>query len=286
MDTIRDGWKEILAENPDDAEARRQHHEIETEIVSKRTRKGLADRFDAKVDFIQEKGGIQETQARVLKKLHKYRNELYHRDHIRPQTIRSACLLYFDMTCTLFESLPQSSFSVVTVHMQAPPTLRKFSPPGTDSYPTVEQIAAGLRSGLGIDDAGLKGALAEHLTARLDDLDATVSRVQGLLFGGLPELVPSKPWRQLVIHLAQWKDDELPDSFDELLAAPVTYGEADLASWRQRAADLHRATDRLEQFAAFADLEDAFEPFEERMTALDLRIDLEIQREVDIRRGK
>lgn len=286
LEHIQDRWREILAEDSGNAEARRRHDEMESEIVSRRARKVLADKFDPKVDFIRDRGGIQETEARVLKKLHKYRNELYHRDHIRSRTIHSACLLYFDMTCALFERLCQAPFQVATMHMQAPPELRKFSPAGTDGYPTVEEVVAGLRSGLGIDDAGLRKALANHLTARLDDLEAAVSRVEGLLFGTLPELAPSVPWRQLVVHLAQWEGEELPGSFDELLAARVPYGEADLAAFRRMAADTQDAVGRLELFAAFADTEDAFEPFEERMTALDQRLELEIQREVDTRRGK
>lgn len=163
---IRNRWKEILAEDPGNAEARRQHDELDSEIVSRRARKVLADKFDAKADFIRERGGIRETEARVLKKLHKYRNELYHRDHIRPQTIRSACLLYFEMTCTLFEQLAQSQFSVVTVHMKAPAALRKFCPPGTDSYPRAEQIAASLRPGLGIDLPGRVRECRQYRRAR------------------------------------------------------------------------------------------------------------------------
>jgi hypothetical protein len=102
----------------------------------------------------------------------------------------------------------------------------------------------------------------------------------------VPELAPTASWRQLVVHLAQWEGDELPGSFDELLAAEVEYEEADLTSWRQRVAGLQEVTDRLDLFAKFSDIEDAFESFEERIMALDLRIDLEIQREVDVRRGK
>jgi hypothetical protein len=171
--------------------------------------------------------------------------------------------------------------------METPPALRKFNTSGTvKGYPTEEQIAASLRSDLGIDDAGLKGALSAHLTSRLDDLDAAISRVEDTLFGTLPQLAPSGPWRQAVVHLAQWTDEELPASFDELLAAKVQYREADLASWKQCAAGLQEVADRLELFAAFADIEDAFEPFEEQMTALDQRLEREIQREVDLRRGK
>ena len=286
LEHIRDRWQEILAEHPDDTDARRQHDEVNSQVVSKRTRKGLAEKFDAKVDFIRDRSEIEETEARVLKKLHRYRNELYHRDHIRPQMIRSACLLYFDLACTLFERLRQSDFSVVTFHMQAPPALRRFSPPGSDAYPDASQVAGILRSELGIDDAGLRTAIITHLTTRLDALDATLSQIQDMLFGGLPELSPSVPWRKAVIHAAQWPGKEPPGSFDELLDTQFQYEEADLASWRQQAVSLQEASDKLGLFAAFADTEDAFEPFEEQVMALDIDIDRGIQREVDLLRGK
>jgi hypothetical protein len=51
-------------------------------------------------------------------------------------------------------------------------------------------------------------------------------------------------------------------------------------------ADLQEADDRPELFAAFADIEDAFEPFEEHVTDLDVRIKQEVERELDLRRGK
>ena len=69
----------------------------------------------------------------------------------------------------------------------------------------MEEIAASLRSGLGIDDVSLKKALVGAPDGRLDDLEAAVSRVQDMLFGTLPELAPTVPWRQLVVHLAQWR---------------------------------------------------------------------------------
>jgi hypothetical protein len=168
--------------------------------------------------------------------------------------------------------------------------LRKFNADEmAKGYPSRERIAATLRSGLGIDDARLKEALAAHLTARLDDMDAAIQRAEDALFGTLPEFTPSGPWRQAVVHIAQWKDEELPASFDELLAAQVRYRESDLGSWRQQVAGLGEVVGRLALFAAFADIEDAFEPFEpfeQQVIALDQRLDREIQREVDMRRGK
>jgi hypothetical protein len=288
MEAVLMKWKEILKQHPDDAEARRNHDEVATKFVTRGARKDLARSFDAKVDFIKDHGDIQETESRVLKKLHSYRNELYHRDRIRPETVRSACLLYFDMTCALFERLAQYTITTESTHKQAPPALRKFNgaPDGATGYPTEGQIAASLRADLGIDDAGLKKILAAHLASRLDDIDEAISRAEQCLFGAIAEAAPSGPWRQATMHLAQWESKDLPATIDELLAARVRYSDADLTAWRQKVADLQEFRDRLELFAAFADIEDAFEPFEEQVTDLDVRIEHEVELELDMQRGK
>lgn len=287
MECVLRQWKEILQQHPGDAEARRYHDEVAREVVPRATRRELARLFDAKVDFIRDGGDLQEIESIVLKKLHRYRNELYHRDRLRAETVRSACLLYFDMTCALFERLPQYAIRTASTHMESPPSLRKFNAnESATDYPTEEQITASLRADLGIDDVGLKTILAAHLTSRLDELDETISRAERSLFGEIAEVVPQGPWRQATIRLAQWENESLPDTIGELLAARVRYSEADLAAWRQKVVDLQEAGGRLELFAAFADIEDAFEPFEERITDLDMRIDLEAQLELDRQRGK
>jgi hypothetical protein len=81
-------------------------------------------------------------------------------------------------------------------------------------------------------------------------------------------------------------EESLPGSIDELLATPVRYGGADLTAWRQKVTELRELSGRLELFAAFADIEDVLEPFEELMTDLDVRIELEEQREMNLRHGK
>ena len=165
-------------------------------------------------------------------------------------------------------------------HMEAPPALRKFNPPGmAERYPTEEQIAACLRASLGIDDAALGKALAAHLTARLDDLDAVISRVQGRAVWGHSAACPIGPVEADSRPPCALEGRRAPGSFDELLATQVPYGEADMTSWRQEVAGLQKATCRLDLFAAFADIEDAFEPFEERITALGLRVEREIGRD-------
>lgn len=286
MEQVLKRWKEILAQHPDNAEARRHHDEVEQEVVPKATRKRLANYFDPKVDFLQERGNIQPTESRALKKLHSYRNELYHRDQIRLETVRSACLLYFDLACTLFERLDQSEVHTMTLHKEAPPALRKFKPAGeTTDYPTQEDIARSLRSVLGIDGAGFKKTLVTHLTSRLDDLEQMISSADDALFGEWAELMPTGPWRQAIIHLAQWEQEDLPP-LEQLLNSKIRYDDSDLARWRQQVSGLQAVADKLELFAAFADIEDSFEPFEAQMTALDIRIDYEQELELDRLRGK
>lgn len=95
-------WEEIL-QSTDSSEAQAHHDAIKQEVVSKTKRARLERSFDAKVDYLVENDRLEATAGRVIKKLHGYRNELYHRDRIRSLTVRSAALLYFQLASSLFE---------------------------------------------------------------------------------------------------------------------------------------------------------------------------------------
>jgi hypothetical protein len=107
-----------------------------------------------------------------------------------------------------------------------------------------------------------------------------------MLFGAIPELLPSVPWLNGVVHLAQVHEKELPNSFEELLNAPVKYNFADIARWREAVRAMHVLEGKQELFAAFADIEDRFEPLEQQVNDLVERIDLELEREIEMQRGK
>ena len=65
MEGVLRQWKEILERDPADAEARRHHDEVAREVVPRAARKDLARSFDAKVNFVRDRGDIQETESRV-----------------------------------------------------------------------------------------------------------------------------------------------------------------------------------------------------------------------------
>ncbi|MFC5289377.1 hypothetical protein ACFPM7_20190 [Actinokineospora guangxiensis] len=65
---------------------------------------------------------------------------------------------------------------------------------------------------------------------------------------------------------------------------PVT--DESLTRWREQSDALTNEEDELSAFSKFADLEDAMEPIEDKITAMVTEIDQAIQQEVDRMRGK
>ncbi|RCG31215.1 hypothetical protein DQ384_10765 [Sphaerisporangium album] len=268
-------WDEIL-QHTNDADARVRRDEIKAAIIPKAKVKELHRLFDSKVDFLVEKDHIAIVEGRVLKKLHRYRNELYHRDRIRAATVRSVSLLYFELACSLVER--GDHWPLGEAVNRTSPELDRFNPSGNKAWmPTASMIVSHLRSGLGLDPAGLKDVLLMHLSSRLDELEADVAWASEMLPGF---------WPDAVIRLAQVHEDGFPDSLQQLIDANLKYGAPDVQGWRQAVEDIRRHDDVLELFTAFADLEDEFEPLEVHVSGLVARLDGELQTQIDLARGK
>jgi len=73
---------------------------------------------------------------------------------------------------------------------------------------------------------------------------------------------------------------------EELRRKTVKVDMRTVAEWRQQAGRVREATDATSSFALFADIEDAFEPIEESAAELVGEIDREVQRQIDVARGK
>jgi hypothetical protein len=77
--------------------------------------------FGAKCDYLVGRGVLAEPRARVLKKLHKYRNEAYRRDRLRLGTLASASRVYVYLLCTLMRDFPAHGTGGVIHLTPAPP---------------------------------------------------------------------------------------------------------------------------------------------------------------------
>ena len=75
-------------------------------MFSKTQRNKIEHDFDAKCALLVKEDILQPDQARVLKKLHEYRNETYHRDELRPATLASTNEIYVYLVCSMMIAMP------------------------------------------------------------------------------------------------------------------------------------------------------------------------------------
>src|SRR5207248_10392143 len=92
-----------FASGPSDDQLSADIKRLEGAVTSKNKRKRINHNFGDKIDFLVERAKLPGDLAPVLKKLHDYRNETYHRDQHRVEVIRPAVLIYFDAACTVLD---------------------------------------------------------------------------------------------------------------------------------------------------------------------------------------
>jgi len=246
-------------------------------------RKKVNRDFSAKCDYLLELGLLPGPHARVLKKLHKYRNETYHRDRVRRATMESATRIYVYIVCTMMKNFTGHFMG----YPPEPPTgLVKYLPAGVGGLDLLRgkwwglqrQIASDLLTESGITRTSQLGALlGRHVNARIDGIES-LARHAAFYFCSPGE---DHGWDlEAVLGLAQLvpRPDlgHLPSS-DEARAALGPVSSAQLTRWRDEAEALASQPDDLTAFAAFADLEDAFEPVEALMRELTGDIELRVE---------
>lgn len=93
---------------------------------------------------------------------------------------------------------------------------------------------------------------------------------------------------EAVLSLAQLDPQNLPRamSSSEAKSRDVPVRAAQIGIWHAQGKALASHSDDLSAFAAFADLEDAFEPLEALVMQLATDVDHELQLQYDIARGK
>ncbi|MBP2323374.1 hypothetical protein JOF56_003759 [Kibdelosporangium banguiense] len=264
--------------------------ELRGKVFSKTQRKKIEREFNAKCDLLVRENILDVAQARVLKKLHEYRNETYHRDELRPATLASATRIYIYLVCTMMTTMPVHSMSYSSPI--PPDTLKKYLEPEETGLGAGMDMQALIGRKLlavsGIDNQMEIGeALAEHVTYRLDEIEAMVEECASVFND-----MNNRGWDFLSV-LGMIQAPEPDDPFDHVRRTVEDYrnwarpvNKAQFRAWRTAAATLATETDDLMAFAAFADLEDAFEPIEQRVMKLGLDVDRAIQHEIDVARGK
>jgi hypothetical protein len=135
------------------------------------------------------------------------------------------------------------------------------------------------------EPAQLGQALSQHVCNRLTDLEQAAGESADFLCRPGED----EGWDlEAILGLVQHDPRDLRrirTSADARLVNVPIHAEQ-IKRWRAAAEALAVEADDLKAFAAFADLEDAFEPVEARVLKLAMDIDYEIQMQIDIARGK
>ncbi|MGW1496388.1 hypothetical protein [Streptomyces sp. NPDC002402] len=243
------------ATGPSADQLRAEIQRLEKTVTSTTQRKKIKE-FGKRIDFLVERKKLPEDLAPVLKKLHDYRNETYHRDQHRVEVIRPAVLIYFDAACTVLDH-----YEPGTVVGDGPPgpELARFQdgvPGRQNPFEMPRRAAKQLREEVGLDLAAVRTALVEHLLARLDDLESGLAYIEENITGGT---IPGDG-----IRIMQIEDDDLEATFDKQALRRRKYPLTmkDVQSWIERATAMESMDDKHALFAELAALEDAFEGLE------------------------
>ena len=167
---------EEAAAQGDTVFAAEQLADIRSRAISPARQKKIDRDFDTKCNFLLQKTVLAPAQVRVLKKLHQYRNETYHRDRVRRATLASAARIYTYLVCTMMRGLHETGVAIRMYSTRdVTPGLARFidtTTPGPLSLDIQNAIASQLIDEYGIGDTQELGmALAQHIDDRLNDIE-------------------------------------------------------------------------------------------------------------------
>jgi hypothetical protein len=270
--------------------------ELREKAVSHTQRKKIDRDFGAKCDYLSGLGVLAGPHARVLTKLHKYRNEAYYRDQLRLGTLASATRIYVYLVCSLMQHLPlHGTDGLIHLPPTPPAGLLKYLEDGESVLGLLDdgegtgfqaRIAARLLAEAGIaSPSGLGRVLSQHFCDRLDAVKEAAE--ESAYFFRRPGRDEGWDW-EAVLSLAQLKPQNLPRpmSSDEVKSATVDVRPTQISQWQALGEALASQADDLAAFAAFADLEDAFEPLEALVIQLATDVEREVERRYDLAHGK
>ncbi len=289
---LYDRWLEIAEQQVEQTGTGQDRVEEYRALAISKTRRRKIDReFDAKCDYLVEEGLLPEPHSRALKKLHKYRNDTYHRDELRPATLSNATAIYTYLVCTMMSELPPHQMGYM--QHDPPEVIAKYLKPGENgfgvSFELQGRIGQALLASSGVAvPMALGQSLSEHVLYRLEEIEGAIEECVSYI----GETHRNEKW-DLNTVLGMLQAPVPDDKFEYLTRTPEQLrgwakpvNAAKLAEWRQLAEDLATESDDLTAFTSFADLEDEFEPIEQKAMEFALQVDLHIQDEIDAARGK
>lgn len=251
---------------------------IRNENITERKLDKIDRYFDEKLRFLKERHRITDPVFRALSATHRYRNEAYHSNEIRRETIRPVVLLLFELACDLLVTLLPGSYST-SGRDDWSEFERRFQVSVGEAFRVegAKRIRDVLRKGLHLEVTELRELLADHLESRVTDILKALDFIgAGSNFDYFEEIKA-----EIIEH-----SDRYSDGSKGFKKKFTTFTVDRFAKMRIEIATLRQSTDKVRLFAGFADAEGIFEPMEFCLHELEGKIEWAIQIEAEIRRGK
>jgi hypothetical protein len=245
--------------------------------------------FDDKLRLLAWDQKIPRDFVAVTSRLHEYRNEMYHREEIRPNALKITAHLYALVVTQFLEFLPPQwiSMGTSTEEFRSRVFSRLSIPaPTNDDLSWLEfggvqrLLAEDLRTSLEVTDA--RSIIGDYIRERVAEVHENMKFVGGYAheFDRSVTVVTDLDVVRL-IYTSKFLSTFLERRGEK---APVT--AAALARWDSWADEIPQGSAALAVFSSLAKFETEFEPFELKVREASSDVDSAIQSEIDRLRGK
>jgi hypothetical protein len=260
------------------------------DILEAKRKRRVLQYFDEKLTYLCDTCGlIQKPVATVLSSLHRYRNEIYHRDIIKPDILRPVAILYFEIVCELIVQLQQGPTEYDFADDWTPFFKRHNIPKARHQMfdaEDMEIILTAFRASLAISTEELKTTFRAYLTNRFDN---TLKRVEFI------RKALDLDSNFIALKVAQFdrsKDTKQYRTKDALLQSQEfksfqpTIIEASFDRLRQKVSAFDNVKNKINLLNAFKLVEDEFEPIEKIIHGFANDLEAAIDFQSDLARGK
>lgn len=243
-------------------------------------KRGIDRVFDDKVHYMVSRSKVLDPSlAPPLSHLHRYRNEAYHRNSTRPETIRTACLILFEINCEMLLTVPRNYISYLSGGDYSW-LKERFGVERHIHAEELEKAVTSLRAVLIPAVSDVSALLADYMDDRFQAFYRQLSYISGNL--------PSIDAREDALAEAySFRDSRVKFPDGEIPKAKLKPRDLQwIHDLGQAIPSIRSAASRLEAFERFAALESDFEPIETAVDEVVIEIDSYIDLQVDIMLGK
>lgn len=238
--------------------------------------------FSEKLRFLAWRGDIPPAYVRAVSRLHEYRNEMYHREEVRPEALRIVTHLYALITAEFLDLLRPQSISWTSdseaIRMRIYDRMEEAPPPLPDGHYDSSSnlqtlMAETLRRDLQLEEASQ--LIAGYIANRVERMHKLVKLSRDCL---------------TFLHRTDISDTETIRfacrSSNGSSLQPKIPSRADLNRWDSWAKEAQECSDALTAFQSLADFEADFEGFESAVRKFAAEVEEEAEMQNDLQRGR